>query len=780
MKFSKKRVLISTIVLGFLLSCCVMTTKVTANYEVSEGDSWTYDYDGTLGTGLLSIRVTSVTQPDGPVIADLYPSFTSPILDESIGYWFVFVEELLDYYRGIGTYESRNYDGIDCECIVVTDSGESYVIHNSSGIVLEKDGVYEDFILIDWDLTIEPARWLVEVGDEWTYDMIMDGNTMSSKGFEVTAVPEYPNSPLGTIYYEESPPEENVDLSMYVYDSFTINQIETTNGTQTGYYGGILCEYVVDMPDPTLILCIDTATGIVLNHTIIAGANVMQYILVSWEVAETPPACWLVEVGDEWTYDFTMNDYPVMSMGINVTAVPEYPNSPLGTIYYEESPPEEDMDLSMYVYDNSTINQIETTNGTQTGYYGGILCEYVVMTPFPNEVIYIDKATGIVLNQTMISGTDVMQVILVNWSVVKKPTEPARWLVDVGEEWSYDWIEGAYHELVGIVVTEVPDYPFSPLGTIYTEQSPPQTDQLLNESIWGPIKLIYPNTTVEEIKVMHGTQSGTYGGRMCEYVAISISEDVEVRYDTATGVLLQLIDNTSSIEIVLVAWSQLIGPNITINFPMDDQVLDSSPPAYEIWISEDELDTAWYTVNGGNPIYLPGNNGTSAGTVNSTAWSGLEDGSVEIVFYANDTMGNERNARVTVFKDTQAPLISINSPTNGQEFESPPNYDVQITEANIELTWYTLNGGEPIEFSGSEGTIDENAWKDLEAGSVLIKFYVRDVTGSEANAEVEVVKQVKKNPGPEIPGLVVFIVFGVSLAAVAVALVGMIVVKRRS
>jgi len=80
-----------------------------------------------------------------------------------------------------------------------------------------------------------------------------------------------------------------------------------------------------------------------------------------------------------------------------------------------------------------------------------------------------------------------------------------------------------------------------------------------------------------------------------------------------------------------------IAPVITIIFPLLDGVFGLDAPNYNLSIDELNLDTIWYTLDGGGTNYtITG----LTGTFNQTAWGALSEGSVTIRFYANDTAGN--------------------------------------------------------------------------------------------------------------------------------------------
>jgi hypothetical protein len=78
-------------------------------------------------------------------------------------------------------------------------------------------------------------------------------------------------------------------------------------------------------------------------------------------------------------------------------------------------------------------------------------------------------------------------------------------------------------------------------------------------------------------------------------------------------------------------------PVITIIFPLPDSVFGLDTPNYNISIDELNLDTIWYTLDGGGANYTITD---LTGTFNQTAWEALSEGSLTIRFYANDSAGN--------------------------------------------------------------------------------------------------------------------------------------------
>jgi parallel beta-helix repeat protein len=85
------------------------------------------------------------------------------------------------------------------------------------------------------------------------------------------------------------------------------------------------------------------------------------------------------------------------------------------------------------------------------------------------------------------------------------------------------------------------------------------------------------------------------------------------------------------------AYDDDITPVITIISPLSDSVFGLVAPNYQITVDELNLDTIWYTLDGGGTNYtITG----LTGTFNHLAWEALSEGSLTIRFYANDTAGN--------------------------------------------------------------------------------------------------------------------------------------------
>jgi len=98
---------------------------------------------------------------------------------------------------------------------------------------------------------------------------------------------------------------------------------------------------------------------------------------------------------------------------------------------------------------------------------------------------------------------------------------------------------------------------------------------------------------------------------------------------------------------------------ITIIEPEENDIYDENPPKYNLTIIGDDMNTAYYIINGTQINFLSLN-----GTINNELWESLEDGNVTINFYIRDKAGNLGSENVLIYKDTTFPVFSIIKPKN--------------------------------------------------------------------------------------------------------------------
>jgi len=167
-------------------------------------------------------------------------------------------------------------------------------------------------------------------------------------------------------------------------------------------------------------------------------------------------------------------------------------------------------------------------------------------------------------------------------------------------------------------------------------------------------------------------------------------------------------------------------PTISITSQSGGEYYDVTAPSYIVEIFNNNLDTMWYTINGGvtNITFLVN------GTIDQTEWTALSDGPITMTFYANDSTGNTNSNQVIVNKDTTAPTINIISPLLGQTSGTvAPSFNVEINDNILDTMWYTIDGGATNFTFAVNGTIDQTAWTSLSNGAVTITFFANDTFG---------------------------------------------------
>ena len=103
-------------------------------------------------------------------------------------------------------------------------------------------------------------------------------------------------------------------------------------------------------------------------------------------------------------------------------------------------------------------------------------------------------------------------------------------------------------------------------------------------------------------------------------------------------------------------------PVIILNSPLEvsERIFGISAPTINITITDNDLVGAWYTINSGTTkYYFSPNNGINIIPINQTVWSALDEGSVTITIFANDTKGQESTLPIPFTKDIFSPQSAI-------------------------------------------------------------------------------------------------------------------------
>jgi len=113
------------------------------------------------------------------------------------------------------------------------------------------------------------------------------------------------------------------------------------------------------------------------------------------------------------------------------------------------------------------------------------------------------------------------------------------------------------------------------------------------------------------------------------------------------------------------------------------------------------------------------------------------DGIGDIPYNISGTANSQDN-----FPIWKGPFIKIISPLENEVFGTDaPEFEVNISDHNLNYTWYTINDGQNFFFS-ENGTINQAEWDSLSDGVANIVFYANDSEGYTNFKRVDIKKDI--------------------------------------
>ena len=184
------------------------------------------------------------------------------------------------------------------------------------------------------------------------------------------------------------------------------------------------------------------------------------------------------------------------------------------------------------------------------------------------------------------------------------------------------------------------------------------------------------------------------------------------------------------------------GPDIQINSPVKFQLFGQTSPAYNVSIEDySGIDTMWYVLSNGTFETAHTTFTELTGNINQTRWDEIGNGTVTILFYANDTLGNIDYKNVTVRKDIILPFADITNPAldgaqvggsvisiSGMAYDTGSN----IVSMYINDTRWGHGSQKPqTDPSGSQsGTFVFNNNTNINPGFYWIEINITDAAGN--------------------------------------------------
>ena len=182
-------------------------------------------------------------------------------------------------------------------------------------------------------------------------------------------------------------------------------------------------------------------------------------------------------------------------------------------------------------------------------------------------------------------------------------------------------------------------------------------------------------------------------------------------------------------------------PIINVNSPLPNQKFGLLAPAYDITITGIlQTDSMWYSLKGGQNISIT----ETQGRLNQLEWDSLSNGSVTILFYANNTSGNLGKVNVTIYKDIYTPYIEIFKPISNKTYGiKAPNFNVSITSTILDSRWYSLNYNANITIYEDIGEIKQSIWDSCNNGPIILTFFANNSAGVLIKREIDILKDTR-------------------------------------
>ena len=109
---------------------------------------------------------------------------------------------------------------------------------------------------------------------------------------------------------------------------------------------------------------------------------------------------------------------------------------------------------------------------------------------------------------------------------------------------------------------------------------------------------------------------------------------------------MDICNEVNNVNSVSGTTADTIKPIITITSPVSGAEFGNIAPTFTITITDDHLDSIWYSLDGGLTTFPT----TTSGTIDQSIWAALAEGTITITFYANDTLGNLSFEEVEIVK----------------------------------------------------------------------------------------------------------------------------------
>ncbi|MFO7796660.1 MAG: hypothetical protein R6W84_10945 [Promethearchaeia archaeon] len=198
-----------------------------------------------------------------------------------------------------------------------------------------------------------------------------------------------------------------------------------------------------------------------------------------------------------------------------------------------------------------------------------------------------------------------------------------------------------------------------------------------------------------------------------------------------------------------------LAPIIIVNSPIEGGSYENAP-YINITVYDWSLDDIWYEVEGFLDIEYLDNNTAELLNQDHFNWTEIDDGLIQIKIRADDSFNKITTVTLNIYKDTEEPVIMINSPEQYAFYNNPPIINAVFNDLNPDFLWYRVRQNfnwksDKIPLSNNtDQLLEQEIWDNqLTEGSFYIYFYANDTLGHNE------VKALRFNKDTLIPNLTI-------------------------
>jgi parallel beta-helix repeat protein len=158
-------------------------------------------------------------------------------------------------------------------------------------------------------------------------------------------------------------------------------------------------------------------------------------------------------------------------------------------------------------------------------------------------------------------------------------------------------------------------------------------------------------------------------------------------------------------------------PSISLESPSDGSYLDVDT-IINLEVTDDNLDSVLYSENGASTLLLD-----FPYDIDTSSWN---QGDYEITVTAVDLAGNQRQMTYSFVKDTEAPQISLTSPSNNSLISVGTDLEFAVSDDNLDSVEYSLDGSSYDDLPDPY-SLDTSSWND---GTYTIYIRAEDEAGN--------------------------------------------------